>query len=365
MIENTCRRRGRCRPGLVAGLLARTLLACGAVAWAAVDGAAPPLRLPPVANQSGFAGLVAKVKPAIVNIAVVETVVEKGQEINGRQLQSLLPRGTPFSDMMRNFLQQQRAEPVQGLGSGFIIDPAGYIVTNNHVTKDASKITVTMDGGQSYPAKVVGRECQARSCPAQNRRRQAAALRRLRRFLKRVGRRLGGRSGAILTVSAAPSQRGSCRHITATSTKASMTITCRSTHRSIPATRVAPCSTRRVRSLGSTQRSTRQAAGSVGIGFAIPSIVASKVVAQLREHGKVDRGWLGVQMQELTPALANAVGRPNTEGVIVDEVEPNSPASRADLQQGDIITAFDGTTVKSPQHLAIAVANAQTIQPPS
>jgi serine protease Do len=95
--------------------------------------------------------------------------------------------------------------------------------------------------------------------------------------------------------------------------------------------------------------------GSVGIGFAIPSNVASKVVAQLREHGKVERGWLGV----LTPALARAVGRPNTEGVIVDEVGPNSPASRADLQQGDIITAFNGPTVKSPQDLAIAVTNAQ------
>jgi serine protease Do len=97
--------------------------------------------------------------------------------------------------------------------------------------------------------------------------------------------------------------------------------------------------------------------GSVGIGFAVPSNIASQVVAQLREHGRVERGWLGVRMQALTPTLAKAVGRPNTEGVIVDAVQADSPAAHAKLQQGDIITAFNGTTVTSPRELALAVAN--------
>ena len=127
MIENKHTRRGWRRPGFAAALLAATILAGGGVAWSAGDATAPPLSLPPVVNQAGFADLVAKVKPAIVNIAVVE----KGQEINDHQLQSLLPPGTPFSDMLRNFLQQQQMTPVQGLASGFIIDPAGYIVTQS------------------------------------------------------------------------------------------------------------------------------------------------------------------------------------------------------------------------------------------
>jgi serine protease Do len=81
-------------------------------------------------------------------------------------------------------------------------------------------------------------------------------------------------------------------------------------------------------------------------------------VAQLREHGKVERGWLGVEMQPLTPALAKAVGRPNTQGVIVDEVMPNSPAAAAKLQQGDIITSFNGEAIGNARDLALDVANA-------
>src|SRR5262249_52822244 len=97
--------------------------------------------------------------------------------------------------------------------------------------------------------------------------------------------------------------------------------------------------------------------GSVGIGFAIPSNVAKAIVAQLREHGEVARGWLGVQMQPLTPALAKAVGLSNEDGVLVATVEPNSPAAHAALEQGDVITAFDGKPIKQARDLALAVAD--------
>ena len=80
--------------------------------------------------------------------------------------------------------------------------------------------------------------------------------------------------------------------------------------------------------------------GSVGIGFAIPSNLASNVVAQLREHGIVARGWLGVQMQPMTSSLAKAMGRDKEDGVLVNEVQPNSPASAAKVMQGDVITAY-------------------------
>jgi serine protease Do len=97
--------------------------------------------------------------------------------------------------------------------------------------------------------------------------------------------------------------------------------------------------------------------GSVGIGFAIPSNLATKVVAQLREHGKVERGWLGIAMQPLTPALASAVGHPGAEGVLVNKVMDDSPAQKAQLKQGDIITAFNGEAIKGPRDLAVDVAN--------
>jgi serine protease Do len=97
--------------------------------------------------------------------------------------------------------------------------------------------------------------------------------------------------------------------------------------------------------------------GSVGIGFAIPSNVAKQVVAQLRQHGSVARGWLGVSMQPLTPALARAVGLKDTNGVVVDSVEQNSPAQHADVRQGDVITAYNGKTIADARDLALAVAN--------
>jgi len=97
--------------------------------------------------------------------------------------------------------------------------------------------------------------------------------------------------------------------------------------------------------------------GSVGIGFAIPSNLASNVVAQLRDHGTVARGWLGVQMQPMTASLAKAMGRDKEDGVLVNEVQPNSPAEAAKVMQGDVITAYNGTAIKTPRDLAMAVAN--------
>jgi serine protease Do len=97
--------------------------------------------------------------------------------------------------------------------------------------------------------------------------------------------------------------------------------------------------------------------GNVGIGFAIPANQAKTVIAQLKEHGTVSRGWLGVQMQPLTPALAKAIGRSGTDGVLIDEVQPNSPAEKAKLKQGDVITAFAKAPIKQPRDLAVAVAN--------
>jgi serine protease Do len=338
-------------------LLAGTILAGGGVAWSAGDAIAPPLSLPPVVNQAGFADLVAKVKPAIVNIAVVE----KGQEINGHQLQSLLPPGTPFSDMLRNFLQQQQQQqmtPVQGLASGFIIDPAGYIVTNNHVIKGASKITVTMDDGQSYPAKVVGRDAKTDLAlikidagkPLPYVAFGASAKERVGDWVIAVGNPYG--LGGTVTAGIVSAHN---RNLNDGSYDDYLQIDAPIN----PGNSGGPVFNQTGQVIGIDTAIYSPSGGSVGIGFAIPSNVASKVITQLREHGRVERGWLGVQMQTLTPALAKAVGRPNTEGVIVNEVEANSPAAHAHLQQGDIITGFDDAAIKNPQDLALAVANAK------
>ena len=96
--------------------------------------------------------------------------------------------------------------------------------------------------------------------------------------------------------------------------------------------------------------------GNVGIGFAVPSNVARSVVTQLRERGRVERGWLGISMQVVTPAIARAAGLPAAEGVLVAQVTPASPAERAGLRSGDVITAFGGKTIRTTRDLALAVA---------
>ena len=97
--------------------------------------------------------------------------------------------------------------------------------------------------------------------------------------------------------------------------------------------------------------------GSVGIGFAIPSDLAKDVVAQLVEHGSVARGWLGIEMQPLTETLAKAMGRTDTHGVIVDQVQPDSPALKAGVKQGDLVTAYDGKPIENTREFARAVAD--------
>ena len=140
-----------------------------------------------------------------------------------------------------------------------------------------------------------------------------------------------------------------------------MTTSCRSTRRSIPAIRAARCSTSPARSIGINTAIYSPNGGSVGIGFAIPSNLASNVVAQLRDHGTVARGWLGVQMQPMTASLAKAMGRDKEDGVLVNEVQPNSPAEAAKVMQGDVITAYNGTAIKTPRYLAMAVANTKAV----
>ena len=99
--------------------------------------------------------------------------------------------------------------------------------------------------------------------------------------------------------------------------------------------------------------------GSVGIGFAIPSNLADRVVRDLRAQGRVARGWLGVQMQEITPELASELGLHKADGVIVADVVENSPAAQGGIEQGDVIKSLNGKAVGSTRELALAVANAR------
>jgi serine protease Do len=252
-------------------------------------------------------------------------------------------------------LQQQNQQPSHALGSGFIIDPAGYIVTNNHVIDDASDIQVTMSDGSTVAAHVVGRDSKSDIALL-----KIPATRPLPYLAFGDSRKahvgdwviaVGNPFGLGGTVTAGIIS-GDNRDINAGPYDDFLQIDAPIN----PGNSGGPLFDESGQVIGIDTAIYSPTGGSVGIGFAIPSNVVRNVVDQLREHGRVARGWLGVQMQEITPALAKAIGLANVKGVLVDLVTKDSPAARAGVKQGDVIIAFDDAPVTDTRDLAFAVA---------
>jgi len=342
---------------VLTALLLGTALGAGGAAWTLADrsfaATPPPLAVAPVNSQPGFGPLVAKVKPAVVQIATVS----QAQGEDGQDLQQMMPDlPPPFRDMFRHRfgeggpMREQRA-----LGSGFIIDPAGYIVTNNHVVDGARDVSVTLTDGNKYKAKVIGRDPKT--------------------DLALVKIDAGHNLPYVAFGDSDKAQEGDWVIAVGNPYGLGGTVTAGiiSAHgRNInsgpyddflqidapinPGNSGGPLFNQTGQVVGIDTAIFSPSGGSVGIGFAIPSNVARNIVAQLREHGKVSRGWLGVQMQPLTPALAKAVGLSNHDGVLVNLVTDGSPAAHAGVQQGDVITGFAGKPIKTTRDLAMAVA---------
>jgi serine protease Do len=350
----------RRRKGIfAAALLATTIIAGGGFAWAQAGGATAPLGLAPVVNQAGFADLAAKVGPAVVNIATVESAEQtSGPDMQGQMPE--FPPGSPFGQMFRHFYEgqnQMHSAPTHALGSGFIIDPAGYIVTNNHVVEHAHQIKVTLGDGKSYPAKVIGHDDKTDLAllkidagkPVPYIAFGDSDKERVGDWVVAVGNPFG--LGGTVTAGIVS---GHDRDLNNGPYDDYLQIDAPIN----PGNSGGPLFNQSGQVIGIDTAIYSPNGGSVGIGFAIPSNLATKVVAQLRDHGKVERGWLGIAMQPLTPALASAVGHPGAEGVLINKVMDDSPAQKAQLKQGDIITAFNGEAIKGPRDLAVDVANA-------
>jgi serine protease Do len=357
----------RRRKGMfAAALLATTVLAGGGLAWAeggTTDAPTAPLGLAPVVNQTGFADLAAKVGPAVVNIATTQGVDQTAEE-GAPNLQGQMPNfppGSPFGEMFRHYFNGQgqghSGAPAHALGSGFIVDPAGYVVTNNHVVEHANDVKVTLTDGQTYTAKVVGRDAKTDLAvlkvdagkPLPYVAFGDSTKERVGDWVVAVGNPFGlGGTVTAGIVSAHDRNLDNGPYDDYLQIDAPIN----------PGNSGGPLFNQSGQVIGIDTAIYSPNGGSVGIGFAIPSNVATKVVAQLRESGKVERGWLGVAMQPLTPSLASAIGHPNAKGVIVNQVMDDSPASKAKLQQGDVITAFNGQAITGPRDLAMDVANA-------
>ncbi|HMG50991.1 MAG TPA: trypsin-like peptidase domain-containing protein [Inquilinus sp.] len=313
----------------------------------AVQGKPLETSLAPAASGS-FAGLVHQVMPGVVNVSIAghASPREVADGAGG-------PRGGEGS-----------GHQFHGAGSGFVIDPAGYIVTNNHVVKDADDITVTFSDGTKLPAKVVGTDEKTDLALIKVKAdRKLTAVEWGDSDAAQVGDwvvAVGNPFGLGDTVTAGiVSARG--RDLNSNPLEDFLQIDAPIN----PGNSGGPSFDASGKVIGINSEIYSPSGGSVGIGFAIPSNLAKTVIGQIRDHGSVQRGWLGVQIQAVTPEIAAAVGLDKAEGVLVAAVQKNSPAQKAGLQQGDVILSFDGKPVGQIQalpRLVAATAAGDTVQ---
>jgi len=290
-----------------------------------------------------FAPLVKQVLPAVVNIAVTETV--------NRDAAIQLPpelRGTPFEREFRNRFGNRR-EQVTGAGSGFVIDPSGIIVTNHHVVGHADQILVLFSDGTQLPARVLGFDELTDIAVIQVKApgRLAAVnwgdSRRMEvgDWILAAGNPFGlGGSVTAGIISARGREIGAGPFDDFLQLDAPIN----------PGNSGGPTFNMDGEVVGVNTAIVTPTGASVGIGFAIPSEIASRIVAELREKGRIDRGWLGVSVQDV------AASSGHTAGVAIAAVDRSGPAARAGLRLGDLVYAMNGDRVDSSRGLIRTVA---------
>ncbi len=303
----------------------------------------------------GFADIVEKVKPAVISVRVK---VDGGSQTNGLGSNDIPPG---LRDFFRRFgMPDMPGNPhslpeghghniITGQGSGFFISADGYAVTNNHVVEKAESVTVTTDDGKTHKAKVIGTDPRT----------DLALIKvedgpfpyvKLSDKSPRIGDwvlAVGNPFGLGGTVTAGiVSARG--RDIGASAYDDFIQI-------DAPVNKGnsgGPTFDTDGNVIGVNTAIFSPSGGSVGIAFAIPADTVSSVITQLREHGSVTRGWIGVQIQPVTQDIADSLGLKKAEGALVAEPQKDSPAVKAGIEAGDVITAVDGKPVKDARDLA-------------
>ncbi len=345
------------RTALTAALLAGTAFAGCAPAFA-IDAGAPvngPAVAPAARPLADFSGLVTQVKPAVVSIttrfkatpAALEGAPQFGPQGLPFPFSQMFPHGMP-----RGGDSQPGGE---ARGSGFIISADGTIVTNNHVVKDATKVTVTLDDGTELQAKVVGRDPRTDIAVIKvsaDRKLPYIELGQSRdvkpgEWVVAMGNPFGlGGSVTAGIVSAVSRDIGSGPYDQFIQIDAPIN----------HGNSGGPLFTQDGKVIGMNTAIYSPSGGSVGIGFAIPSDMIRTISTQLVAQGQVTRGFIGVEAQALTGPTAKALHVPENGGALLAGVKAGGPAAEAGLEPGDIIQAVNGTKIANPKDLALSIA---------
>ena len=298
-----------------------------------------------------FADLAEKLMPSVVNISTTQTIVTN---INPFPFE--FPPGSPFEDMFKEFSTPQKRK-ASALGSGFIIDAKGIVVTNNHVIQGAEDIMVTVNGEKEYEAKIIGAdplsdlavlEIQSKDkfVPVKFGDSDKA---RIGDWVIAIGNPYGfGGTVTAGIISARNRSIGLSRYEDYIQTDASIN----------QGNSGGPLFDMNGDVIGINTAILGQS-GSIGIGFSIPSNSAKKVINQLIEFGETKRGWLGVRIQNVTKEIADVEKLDKPRGALVASVAENSPSDKAGIKAGDIILEFNGILIKEMKELPKIVAQTE------
>jgi serine protease Do len=306
-------------------------------------------------GPTGFADLIAKAKPAVISVRVKIEQTAAADKLS-EELPPFL-KGAPFEKFFHQYGFENGRQgdmhmhnTITGVGSGFFISADGYAVTNDHVVDHAKSVEVTTDDGKIYSAKVIGTDPKTDLALIKVDGRSDFAYVNFETATPRVGDwvvavgnpyGLGGTVTAGI-ISAEGRDIGSGPYDNYIQIDAPIN----------KGNSGGPTFDTKGNVIGVNTAIYSPSGGSVGIGFDVPASTAKMVVDQLKENGKVTRGWLGVQVQPVTPGIAESLGLKQATGALVDEAQPNTPAEKAGLKAGDIITAVNGKPIKDSRALA-------------
>ncbi len=297
---------------------------------------------------ASFADLAEKLMPSVVNISTTQTITT-----NANPFPFQFPPGSPFEDMFKDFGTPQERK-TSALGSGFIIDAKGIVITNNHVIQGAEDVVVRVNGDKEYEAKILGADPE-----------MDIAVLKIKSTDKFIPVKFGdsdkarigdwviaignpfGLGGTVTSgiVSARNRSIGLSRYEDFIQTDASINV----------GNSGGPLFNINGDVIGINTAILGQS-GSIGIGFAIPSNSAKIVIDQLIKYGETKRGWLGVRIQDVTKEIAEIEKLDKPRGALVASVAPDSPSYKAGIKSGDIILEFDGKTINEMKELPLIVA---------